>query len=38
MVVSINIEPTPDWAQPPDWAQMLLAQNINSAWSTPKNQ
>jgi uncharacterized protein (DUF58 family) len=29
MVVSIDIEPTPDWAQPPDWAQMLLAQNIN---------
>jgi uncharacterized protein (DUF58 family) len=29
IVVSIDIEPTPDWAQPPDWAQMLLAQNIN---------
>ena len=29
IVVSVDIEPTPDWAQPPDWAQMLLAQNIN---------
>ena len=29
IVVSIDIEPTPDWAQPPDWAQMLLAQGID---------
>ena len=29
IVVSIELEPTPDWAQPPDWAQMLLAQNID---------
>jgi uncharacterized protein (DUF58 family) len=29
IVVSIAIEPTPDWAQPPDWAQMLLAQGID---------
>jgi uncharacterized protein (DUF58 family) len=29
IIVSIDIEPTPDWAQPPDWAQMLLAQGID---------
>jgi uncharacterized protein (DUF58 family) len=29
IVVSIELEPTPDWAQPPDWAQMLLAHNID---------
>jgi len=29
IVVSIELEMTPDWAQPPDWAQMLLAQNID---------
>lgn len=29
IVVSIDLEPTPDWAQPPDWAQMLLAQGID---------
>lgn len=29
IVVSIDIEPTPDWARPPDWAQMLLAQGID---------
>jgi uncharacterized protein (DUF58 family) len=29
IVVSIAIELTPDWAQPPDWAQMLLAQGID---------
>jgi hypothetical protein len=28
IIVSIDTEPTPDWAQPPDWAQMLLAQGI----------
>ena len=29
IVASIAIEPTPDWARPPDWAQMLLAQGID---------
>jgi uncharacterized protein (DUF58 family) len=29
IVVSVELEPTPDWAQPPDWAQMLLAHNID---------
>ena len=29
IVVSIEMEPTPDWAKPPDWAQMLLAQGID---------
>jgi uncharacterized protein (DUF58 family) len=29
IVVSIELEPTPDWAQPPDWAQMLLAQGVD---------
>jgi uncharacterized protein (DUF58 family) len=29
LVVSIELEPAPDWAQPPDWAQMLLAHNID---------
>ena len=29
IVVSIDLEPTPDWAQPPDWAQMLVAQGID---------
>ena len=29
IVVSIELEPTPDWARPPEWAQMLLAQNID---------
>jgi len=29
IVVSIELEPTPDWARPPDWAQMLLAHNID---------
>jgi uncharacterized protein (DUF58 family) len=29
IVVSIELEAVPDWAQPPEWAQMLLAQNID---------
>jgi uncharacterized protein (DUF58 family) len=29
IVVSTVLEPAPDWAQPPDWAQMLLAQGID---------
>lgn len=29
IVVSVELEPPPDWAQAPDWAQMLLAQNID---------
>jgi uncharacterized protein (DUF58 family) len=29
IVVSIELEPTPDWAQAPDWAQMLLAQGMD---------
>jgi hypothetical protein len=23
------MEPVPDWAQPPDWAEMLLTQGID---------
>jgi uncharacterized protein (DUF58 family) len=29
IVVSIEMEAVPDWARPPDWAQMLLAQGID---------
>jgi uncharacterized protein (DUF58 family) len=29
IVVSTELEPTPDWAQPPDWAQMLLSHDID---------
>jgi len=29
IIVSTDIEPTPDWAQPPDWARMLLDQGID---------
>jgi uncharacterized protein (DUF58 family) len=29
IVVSLSMNATPDWAQPPDWAEMLLAQGID---------
>jgi hypothetical protein len=29
VVVSFNMEPIPDWAKPPVWAEMLLAQGID---------
>ncbi len=29
IVVVFGGEPLPDWARPPDWAELLLAQNIN---------
>jgi uncharacterized protein (DUF58 family) len=29
VVVSFNMEPVPDWAKPPAWAEMLLAQGID---------
>jgi uncharacterized protein (DUF58 family) len=29
IVVSFNMEAVPDWARPPDWAEMLLAQGID---------
>jgi hypothetical protein len=29
VVVSFNMEPIPDWAKPPDWAEMLLAQGMD---------
>jgi hypothetical protein len=29
IVVSMEMEPVPDWARPPDWAGMLLAQGID---------
>ena len=29
LVVSFDLEPVPDWAKPPDWAEMLLAQGID---------
>jgi hypothetical protein len=29
VVVSFNMEPIPDWAKPPGWAEMLLAQGID---------
>jgi len=29
IVISIEMEAVPDWAKPPDWAQMLLAQGID---------
>jgi hypothetical protein len=29
IVVSFNMEAIPDWARPPDWAEMLLAQGID---------
>lgn len=29
VVVSFDLEMTPDWARPPDWAEMLLAQGID---------
>ncbi len=29
IVVSVEQEAVPDWARPPDWAQMLLAQGID---------
>jgi uncharacterized protein (DUF58 family) len=29
LVVSFDREPVPDWAKPPDWAEMLLAEGID---------
>jgi len=29
IVVSMEMEAVPDWARPPDWAEMLLAQRID---------
>jgi uncharacterized protein (DUF58 family) len=29
IVVSMEMEAVPDWARPPDWAEMLLAQGID---------
>jgi uncharacterized protein (DUF58 family) len=29
IVVSLDMNATPDWARPPDWAEMLLAQGID---------
>jgi uncharacterized protein (DUF58 family) len=29
VVVSFSMEPIPDWAKPPEWAEMLLAQGID---------
>jgi uncharacterized protein (DUF58 family) len=29
LVVSVEMEAVPDWARPPDWAEMLLAQGID---------
>ena len=29
LVVSFDLEPVPEWAKPPDWAEMLLAQGID---------
>jgi hypothetical protein len=29
IVVSFNLEAVPDWARPPDWAEMLLAQRVD---------
>lgn len=29
MVVSMEAEPVPDWAKPPDWAELLLQQGID---------
>jgi uncharacterized protein (DUF58 family) len=29
IIVSMEMEAVPDWARPPDWAQMLLAQGID---------
>jgi hypothetical protein len=29
VVVSFNMDAVPDWAKPPDWAEMLLAQGID---------
>ena len=29
IVVSLDMEAVPDWARPPDWAEMLLAQGID---------
>ena len=29
VVISFDLDTTPDWARPPDWAEMLLAQGID---------
>jgi uncharacterized protein (DUF58 family) len=29
IVISVEMEAVPDWARPPDWAEMLLAQDID---------
>jgi uncharacterized protein (DUF58 family) len=29
LVVSFDLEPVPEWAKPPEWAEMLLAQGID---------
>jgi Protein of unknown function DUF58 len=29
VVISFDIDVTPDWASPPDWAEMLLAQGVD---------
>jgi hypothetical protein len=29
VVVSFGMEAVPDWARPPEWAEMLLAQGID---------
>jgi hypothetical protein len=29
IVVSMEMEAVPDWARPPDWAALLLAQGID---------
>ena len=29
IVVSLEMEAVPDWAKPPEWAEMLLAQGID---------
>lgn len=29
VVVAFDAEPVPDWARPPDWAQLLLAQGVD---------
>ena len=29
LVVAFDVEPVPEWAKPPEWAEMLLAQGID---------
>jgi len=38
IIVSFDMVAVPDWAKPPEWAEMLLAQGIDSGWSTARSQ